>query len=139
LFINVAWTKSTCVLALKKTPNYTWYVMYTLHIHNHLKIWSFDHIKVVANWTSHKSLYVSWFFVYILTIWSGWKSWNVSLKLYIAKKYNNYKYFKHYNNFCLKWVDSSVFLPFIWHFDLCKLTRFNYMCDYINFINDIFV
>jgi hypothetical protein len=55
------------------------------------KFWSFDHIKVVANWIGHKSFYVSWLFVYILTIQSRWKSQNDCLKLYFAN-YNKYIY-----------------------------------------------
>jgi hypothetical protein len=58
--------KYMCFGIKKQTPNYTWYVMYTLHICNHLKIWSFDQIKVVANWIGHKSLYV---FDCLFTFW----------------------------------------------------------------------
>jgi hypothetical protein len=105
-------------------------------------IWNFDHLITLKRLQIELVINHFMYLDCLFTFWPFDQDGNLKMfpwNYILPKNYNNYKYFKHYNDFCLKWVHSNVFLPVMWHFDLCKITRFNYMCDYINFINDIFI
>jgi len=108
----------------------------------YITIWNFAHL-ITWNWLQIELVINHFMYLDCLfTFWPFDRDGNLkmfALNYIFPKKKFNYKYFKHYNNFCLKWVDSNVFLPFKWHFGLWKITRFNYMCDYTYLINDIFI